>query len=142
MSKKINLTVGNPQNANSLAPDIQNFNVEQLSTLFSCSVDMIYCTIFNMFDETNVYQALDAILDKIKPGGSLLITVPNLKRIAKLFVDGVIPNKDFFQNIRSINNSVSYNDIIQYCKQKNNIIIADLKKEETISFITINKTGV
>lgn len=142
MSKKINLVVGNNQNSNVLSQDIQNLNVDELGSLFSCSIDIMYCTIFNMFDESNVYQALDTIADKIKPGGSLLLTVPNLKRITKLFIDGAISNKDFFQNIRAIHNSVSYNDIIQYCKQKTNLIISDLKKENTVSFITINKTGV
>jgi hypothetical protein len=53
-----------------------------------------------------------------------------------------MPDKDFFQNIRSINNTISYNDIIKYCKQKNNLVVADLKKEEILSFITINKTGI
>jgi hypothetical protein len=97
---------------------------------------------FNLFDETNAYNALDTILDKIKPGGALLLSIPNLKRIAKLFIDGTMPDKDFFQNIRSINNTISYNDIIKYCKQKNNLVVADLKKEEILSFITINKTGI
>jgi len=142
MSKKINLVTGNQQSSQPLGPGIDNFNVEHLGSLFSCSIDAVYCYMFNLFDETNAYNALDTILDKIKPGGALLLSIPNLKRIAKLFIDGTMPDKDFFQNIRSINNTISYNDIIKYCKQKNNLVVADLKKEEIVSFITINKTGI
>jgi len=136
MNKKINLTINNNSNT------IQGFSdlhINELDTLFSCSVDMIYCNIFNVFNNDNAYQILDAIIEKLRPGGQLVINVLNLKRLATLFVSGGLSDTDFFNTVRTSNNSLSYTEMIKHVTKNNVASVIDVKKDNLVTFLTISK---
>lgn len=139
MSKKINLVLGQGNKIDGL----ENIDINDLNKIFSCSIDMIYCSILNAFNPDNVNDILTLIIDKLKPQGQLLLIVQNIRGLAEKFLDGAISDQDFFSMVKSINNSTGYKDIITYCMQnQNSIIVTDVKKEELVSFVTLTKNRI
>lgn len=139
MNKKINLTISD--SANKL-DGFDNLHVNELDSVFSCSLDMVYCSIFNIFTNDNAYQALDAILEKLRPGGQLIISVFNIKRLAALYLSGSISDNDFFNNIKSSNNSIQYAEVIKHIISTGSSSIIDVKKDELITFLTVSKDRI
>jgi hypothetical protein len=136
MNKKINLTITDSKNT---INGFEDLHINQLDSLFSCSVDMIYCSIFNVFHSANVYQVLDAIIEKLRPNGQLILNIWSLKKLAKLYVSDNISDADFFNNVKASNNSVSYTDIIKHISSSNISSVVDVKKDDLVTFLTISK---
>jgi hypothetical protein len=103
---------------------------------------MIYCSIFNVFSPANIYQILDAIIEKLRPNGQLILNVWNLKKLATMYISGNISDEDFFNNVKLSNNSVSYTDIIKHISSSNISSIIDVKKDDLVTFLTISKNKV
>ena len=136
MNKKINLTITDSKNT---INGFEDLHINQLDSLFSCSVDVIYCSIFNVFNSENVYQVLDAIIEKLRPNGQLILNIWSLKKLAKLYVSDNISDADFFNNVKASNNSVSYTDIIRHISSSNISSVVDVKKDDLVTFLTISK---
>jgi hypothetical protein len=140
MTKNINLISETATNSPILG--FENISIQNIDSIYSCSADNITCNIFSQFDTNAALQMLNTMLDKIKPKGQLILSLTNLKRVAKLYSNGNISDKDFFQIIKNTHNPINYYDIINSIKNQPNITIVNLKKDNINTYIILTKTGI
>lgn len=140
MNRNINLVAGpGPHQENQ---GFENITADTIGSLFSCSVDTLTCSVFSLFDYNIAMNALHTMLDKLKPKGQLILSLVNLRQVAKLYANNNIQDKDFFQLIKSVYNNITYDVIINELKNQPNYIISNVKKDNIYVFITINKVNV
>lgn len=140
MTKNINLISESVSSSPILG--FENISIQNIDSIYSCSVDNITCNIFSQFDTDTALQMLHMMLDKIKPKGQLILSLTNLKRVAKLYSNGNMSDKDFFKIIKHTHNPINYYDIINTIKNQPNIVIVNLKKENINTYIILTKTGI
>ena len=141
MNKRIFLAITQQDTATQM-DGFQTVNINQLQDIFSCSVEIIYCNSFSILSNDMVYNVLGAILEKIKPGGQLILNIFDIKKICQTYINANMDEKTFFEYIKQINNSVNYMDIMSYCQSNQSYKIVDLKKNTLMSLVTVAKTGV
>lgn len=138
--KKINLIIDSSQNNN--LNDFQNLNVEQLNTLFPCSVSMLYTGNINIVPNEHVQSLLDAIVDKVSPGGQIIFSLINYKKTCYAYINGGIDENTFLSQIKKINNHINIMDIVQYCQKTQKINLSETKKNGDIITVTLTKIGI
>lgn len=141
MNKKIFLAITPTDTANNMN-GFHTININQLQEIFPCSVDLMYCNSFNILSNDMASNVLAAILEKIKPGGQLILNLLDVKKICQTYINANMDEKTFFEYIKQINNSINYMDLMSYCQSNNNCKVVDLKKNVLMSVATIAKTGV
>jgi hypothetical protein len=138
--KKINLIIENEQN-NTLN-DFQNLNVEQLNALFPCSVSILYTGNINVIPAEHVQSLLDAIVDKVSPGGQIIFSLIDYKKTCYAYINGGIDENVFFSQIKKINNRINISDIVQYCQKIQKINLSETKKNNDTIIVTLTKVGI
>jgi hypothetical protein len=138
--KKINLILDNEQNSS--LNDFQNVNVEQLNTLFPCSVSILYTGNINVVPTEHVQSLLDAIVDKVSPGGQIIFSLVNYKKTCYAYINGGIDENTFFNQIKKINNRINIMDIVQYCQKVQKVSLSETKKNNDIITVTLTKIGI
>lgn len=140
MNRNINLVAGPGPHQES--PGFENITADTISSLFSCSVDTFTCSLFSLFDANIAMNALNTMLDKLKPKGQLVLSIVNLKKAAKLYANNNIQDRDFFQLVKNIHNNITYDNIINELKNQPNYMISNIKKDNIYVFITITKINI
>jgi hypothetical protein len=140
MNRNINLVNG--PGPHQEAPGFENVTADRLDSLYSCSIDTLTCSIFSLFESNIAIGALNVMLDKLKPKGQLVLSIGNLKKVAKLYSSNNLSDQDFFQIIKNIHNNITYNDIINELKNKPNYIISNIKKDNIYVFINITRINI
>jgi hypothetical protein len=138
--KKINLIIENEQN-NTLN-DFQNLTIEQLNTIFPCSVSILYTGNINVIPSEHVQSLLDAMVDKVSPGGQIVFGLINYKKTCYAYINGGIDENAFFAQIKKINNRINIVDIAQYCQKTQKINLSEAKKNNDIITVTLTKVGI
>lgn len=138
MSKNINIVL---QNTASNLVDFENIPIEQISSIFSFSCDMINCSIASFFDQTKFWIIIDLLLDKLKPNGQLILSLYDTKRLALLYANGQINVTDYLGLMKTINNCISLPEIINFLHQKEDIVLIDTKRDQIITNVTLAKSA-
>lgn len=136
MSKKINIIL---QNMNSNLVGFENIPIEQISSVYSFSCDIINCSIASFFDQNKFWTIIEILIDKLKPNGQLSLSLYDVKRLASLYANNQVKDTDYLSLMKNINNSISLSDVIEYVSNKKDIILADTKKDQLIMYITLIK---
>jgi len=136
MSKNINIVL---QNTNSTLAGFENVLIDQISSVYSFSCDIINCSFASFFDHSKFWIIIDILIDKLKPGGQLIINLYDSQRIAALYANNQIKNSDYLALIKNINNCISLSDIIDFISNKKDISLIDTKKDQLITNISIIK---
>lgn len=116
-----------------------NLEITNLQTVYSYSVDSIICSIISFLDEENFWPAIDIMIDKLKPGGQLMLSLYDSKRLAYLYGSSQIEDKYFIQLLKNINNTNCLSDFSGFLEQKTNIMLVEIKKDHIIDYITLSK---
>lgn len=140
MNRNINLVTGPGPHQD--IPGFENVTADTMDSLYSCSVDTLTCSIFSLFESSIAINAFNIMLDKLKPKGQLVLSISNLKKIAKLYANNNLPDKDFFQMVKNIYNNITYDDIINELKNKPNYIISNIKKDNIYVYINITRNNI
>lgn len=124
------------------AIDLEGYNnleITNLQTVYSYSIDSIICSIASFLDEENFWPAIEIMLDKLKPGGQLMLSLYDSKRLAYLYGSSQIESKHFTQLLKNINNTNCLSDFHSFLEQKANILLVEVKKDHIIDYITLSK---
>jgi hypothetical protein len=138
MSKKINIVL---QNGGSSLVDFENIHIDQISSIFSFSCDMINCSVASFFDQTKFWVIVDLLLDKLKPNGQLMLSLYDTKRLAFLYANGQVNVSDYLGLTKSINNCISLPEVISFLSKKQDIVFVDTKRDQLIVNITLAKSA-
>lgn len=138
--KKINLIIDSEQN-NTLN-DFQNINIEQLNSIFPCSVSMLYTGNINSIPHNDVQSLLDAVVDKVSPGGQIIFSLINYKKTCYSYITGSIDENTFFEQIKKINNRMNIMDIVHYCQKIQKVNLSETTKNNDIITVTLTKVGI
>lgn len=136
MSKNLNIILpGQTMNVDGYS----NIEITNLQTIYSYSVDFIICSVTSFLDQNNFWLAIETMIDKLKPGGQIMLSLYDSKRLAYLYGSSQIEDKYFIQLIKNINNTKSLSDLNSFLEQKNNINLVEIKKDHIIDYITLSK---
>jgi hypothetical protein len=139
MSKNINVIL---QNMNANLIGFENVIIDQISSIYSFSCDTINCSIGSFFDHGKFWTIIEILIDKLKPNGQLIISLYDTRRIAALYTNNQIQSTDYLGLMKNINNCVSLSDFVEFSSNKKDIILADIKKDQLITNITIIKNPI
>lgn len=138
MSKKINIVL---QNGGSGLVDFENIHIDQISSVFSFSCDMINCSVASFFDQAKFWVIVDLLLDKLKPNGQLMLSLYDTKRLAFLYSNGQVNVSDYLGLTKSINNCISLPEVISFLSKKQDIVFVDTKRDQLIVNVTLAKSA-
>lgn len=138
MSKKINIVL---QNGGSGLVDFENIHIDQISSVFSVSCDMINCSVASFFDQAKFWVIVDLLLDKLKPNGQLMLSLYDTKRLAFLYSNGQVNVSDYLGLTKSINNCISLPEVISFLSKKQDIVFVDTKRDQLIVNVTLAKSA-
>lgn len=138
--KKINLIIDSEQN-NTLN-DFQNLSIEKLNTIFPCSVSILYTGNINIVPHDHVQSLLDAMVDKVSPGGQIIFSLVNYKKTCYSYINGSIDENTFFNQIKKINNRMNIIDVAHYCQKIQKVNLSETKKDNDIITVTLTKIGI
>lgn len=136
MSKNINIIL---QNMNANLVGFENIPIDHISSIYSFSCDIINCSIASFFDHNKFWTIIEILIDKLKPHGQLSISIYDTQRIASLYINNQIQSSDYLGLMKNINNCISLSDFIEFSSKKQDIVLADIKKDNLITNIIIIK---
>jgi hypothetical protein len=139
MSKNINIVL---QNMNVDLVGFENVVIDQIASVYSFSCDIINCSIASFFEHSKFWMIMEILIDKLKPGGQLAISIYDTQRIAALYTNNQIQSSDYLGLMKNINNCISLSDFMEFSSNKKDIVIADIKKDQLITNITIIKNQI
>lgn len=135
MNRKVNLISHQSQNIDG----IENISIENINSIYNYSCELLLCKYFNVFDNSVVTQVLDALIDKIRPNGQLIIGLIDLRQICIDFIHRKITNEDFFMYMKNTHNYFGVDDLISKIDNTKNCIVIETKYTDYINFVTISK---
>jgi hypothetical protein len=139
MSKNINIILSN---TGSNLVGFDNVVIDQIASVYSFSCDIINCSIASFFDHVKFWTIIDLLLDKLKPNGQLVMSLYDTQRIAALYANNQIKNTDYLGLMKNINNCISLSDLVEFVSNKKDIVLADVKKDQLVTNITIIKNSI
>jgi hypothetical protein len=116
-----------------------NIEITNLQGIYSYSIDSIICSVTSFLDQNNFWPAIEIMIDKLKPGGQIMLSLYDSKRLAYLYGSSQIEDTYFIQLIKNINNTKSLSDLNNFLEQKSNINLVEIKKDHIIDYITLSK---
>jgi hypothetical protein len=116
-----------------------NIEITNLQGIYSYSIDSIICSVTSFLDQNNFWPAIDIMIDKLKPGGQIMLSLYDSKRLAYLYGSSQIEDTYFIQLIKNINNTKSLSDLNNFLEQKSNINLVEIKKDHIIDYVTLSK---
>jgi hypothetical protein len=136
MSKNLNIILpGQTMNVDGYS----NIEITNLQGIYSYSIDSIICSVTSFLDQNNFWPAIDIMIDKLKPGGQIMLSLYDSKRLAYLYGSSQIEDTYFIQLIKNINNTKSLSDLNNFLEQKSNINLVEIKKDHIIDYVTLSK---
>jgi hypothetical protein len=116
-----------------------NIEITNLQGIYSYSIDSIICSVTSFLDQNNFWPAIEIMIDKLKPGGQIMLSLYDSKRLAYLYGSSQIEDTYFIQLIKNINNTKSLSDLNNFLEQKSNINLVEIKKDHIIDYVTLSK---
>jgi hypothetical protein len=105
-------------------------------------VSILYTGNINVIPSEHVQSLLDAMVDKVSPGGQIVFGLINYKKTCYAYINGGIDENAFFAQIKKINNRINIVDIAQYCQKTQKINLSEAKKNNDIITVTLTKVGI
>ena len=138
MNRKINLIY----NDNDKIEGLENVPMSDISQVFPYSCEILVCRHFNIFEQHQSEEAMNALLEKIKPNGQLVIGVVDLSNICEDYINKKIKSTLFFDYIKHCRNPIGVDDVIEYVQLNNQYFIVEIVTQQNyIHFITLSKQG-
>lgn len=136
MNRKVNLITHESQSIN----DIENLPMSNLDEVFSYSCELLVCKNFSLFDMSIAQKALDALLEKIRPQGQLILGVLNTRQLSLDYIHKKIDVSDFFGYMKNTHNYLNLDEIIRYIDSLSNMVVIETQYKDYYNYITITRT--
>lgn len=135
MNRKINFIIHESQKLDG----VENILIENMDNVYPYSCDLLLCKYFNIFEEKDWSQALETLIEKIRPNGQLVIGVADLYEICSDYLNRQLSNKEFFDLIKNVHNHCGIDDLIEIFNSSKHILILETNNQTYINYITITK---
>jgi len=114
----------------------ESVSVSRADDIINYSVDTLYCSIINRFEEKTKDLYLNKLLQKIRIGGSLVLRFIDTKTLAKLYWDNQITSQEFISKI-SNNNTLTTVEEINDKINNNEFILSKIEYREDSILISV-----
>lgn len=111
---------------------------DSIESIVDYSADHISCEVLQEIGSSN--EVIQKLYNKIKPNGIIILTVPNVSKIAKDYIDNSISADSFISQMHKIKKIVSLDDI--YSSIPPNVSIQQLVNKDNNITITLVRTGI
>ena len=61
-----------------------NIEITNLQGIYSYSIDSIICSVTSFLDQNNFWPAIEIMIDKLKPGGQIMLSLYDSKRLLQI----------------------------------------------------------
>jgi hypothetical protein len=120
----------------------ESTSIDRVDDIVNYSVDTLYCTGINSFEEKHKDSHLNKLLQKLRVGGSLVLRFIDTKILAKMYWDNQITPQEFiskisnsktFTTIEEINDKIDTNEFVmsKIEHREDAILISVIRKEIT-----------
>lgn len=122
--------------------NFDNVNIDNIDLIVNSSVDVIYCGILNKIPEQSVDNCIANLCAKVRPSGSLILGLMDIRTICKNFTENRISSQEFIGLMNELYNvyfitdfeklykdNLSKQFIIANTELKNNILTISLQRK-------------
>jgi 2-polyprenyl-3-methyl-5-hydroxy-6-metoxy-1,4-benzoquinol methylase len=143
MNKNIFL-VASPNEINPYknALNFDTVNIAQLDTLINSFHGVIYVGCLENIPTTEHETLVTQLINKLRPGGELILSITNRKAICQLYLDNTIGDNDFHTKISLNQYPVSTTGLSSLVQKFNNAVISKNINSGTNTYIHIIKTKI
>jgi hypothetical protein len=110
--------------------------ISRTDDIVNYSVDTLYCSMINRFEEKTKDLFLNKLLQKIRLGGSLILRFIDTKTLAKMYWDNQITSQEFISKI-SNNNTLTTVEEINDKINNNEFILSKIEYREDSILISV-----
>jgi hypothetical protein len=110
-----------------------------INSILDYSADSVSCDVLQMIPSLDK-GLIKTLCDKIKPGGIVILTILDLAKVCKDYIDNKISGSSFIGQISNISNPICLEDIYSAISQ--NISVQQIKYEDNSIKIALTKRGV
>jgi hypothetical protein len=110
--------------------------ISRTDDIVNYSVDTLYCSMINRFEEKTKDLFLNKLLRKIRLGGSLILRFIDTKTLAKMYWDNQITSQEFISKI-SNNNTLTTVEEINDKINNNEFILSKIEYREDSILISV-----
>jgi hypothetical protein len=108
MNRHYNITYKNyvPNSSNNL-----NIDLSELDKIINHSADGIYCSCLNYVKVEEIDNIFNTLINKVKPGGTILFSILDMKTYANNFLHNKISGQEFLKINSNVQSILSTEDI-------------------------------
>lgn len=118
-----------------------NIDISELDKIINHSAENIFCSCLNHVNPSAVDSLVNDILNKVKPGGIVTLSIVDMKKYATDFVNGVISGEYLLKIISNFQCILSIEDL--YTKININIFnIKQVVKNDNSIDVTIERMSI
>lgn len=104
-----------------------------IDSIVNYSVDMMYCSVLNKIEKSKISQYIDAICNKIRYGGQLVLTISDIKKLCSLYLSKSIDDNEFFESVADSHQLLTEADVINTMSAKSFDLISVEKNKTNIT---------
>lgn len=136
MNRKINLTYHKNKE---IIKGFLDVNISDISSVVNYSVDVLYCSVLNKIENSKINNYIDQIIEKIRYGGQLIISITDIHGVCKAYINKSIIDKDFFSIMQNTCENLSEEQIISYIQSKHGLEILGIEKIDYNTIINFQR---
>ena len=118
-----------------------NVDISELDKIINHSAENIFCSCLNHVDSSTIDGLVNDILNKVKPGGTVTLSIVDVKKYASDFINGVIGGEYLLKILSNFKCILSIEDL--YTKININIFnVKQVLKNDNSIDITIERMSI
>ena len=119
------------------APNTESVNISEINNIVNCSADYIVCYVLEYVDPNLSDNIIKVLLEKLRPGGYLLIAFTDFKFLSEKYSQSLVSDKDYMSNVFGKTNILSIEKITS-CIVNDKYVVSKIDGEAVLS-VTIHR---
>lgn len=104
-----------------------------VDSIVNYSVDMMYCSALNKVDKSKINQYMDAICNKIRYGGQVVLVISDIKKLCNLYLSKSIDDGEFFEAVADSHQLLTEHQIVHTMTSKSFELLSVEKNKTDIA---------
>lgn len=135
MYRMYKITLGDDRISN----ECSYISYSNIDSILDCSADHVSCDVIQKIPSSDV-GFIKKLYEKVKPGGTIMLTILDLAKISKDYINNNITGQQFLSQAANLSTAISLEDI--YTTVSQNISIKQIKHEDNSIIVTLAKLGI
>lgn len=132
MRRSINIICDNYRN---VAEGFESVHVSSIDNLVDFSIDTILYYNIGYSQKTEYKKNLTTLLNKLRPGGSVIVKFTNLDLLCKNYLNKKISNNELVETIKNLNTGMSVDEMFTHINNDSLRITKVAKENNNISMV-------